>query len=63
MREQKTGGVAQDAVVGDHQRRGMRVAQVPTDKPDVLDRARAGLGPDAVIWVSWPKKAGFAGQT
>ena len=24
---------------------------------DVLDRARVGLGPDAVIWVSWPKKA------
>ena len=24
---------------------------------DVLDRARAGLGPDAVVWVSWPKKA------
>src|SRR5688500_17691619 len=24
---------------------------------DVLGRARAGLGPDAVVWVSWPKKA------
>jgi hypothetical protein len=24
---------------------------------DVLDRARAGLGPDAVVWISWPKKA------
>ena len=24
---------------------------------DVLDRARAGLVPDAVVWVSWPKKA------
>lgn len=24
---------------------------------DVLDRARTGLGPDAVVWVSWPKKA------
>lgn len=24
---------------------------------DVLDRARAGLGADAVVWVSWPKKA------
>jgi hypothetical protein len=24
---------------------------------EVLDRARAGLGPDAVVWVSWPKKA------
>ena len=24
---------------------------------DVLDRARVGLGPDAVVWVSWPKKA------
>jgi hypothetical protein len=23
---------------------------------DVLDRARAGLGPDAVVWLSWPKK-------
>jgi hypothetical protein len=25
---------------------------------DVLDRARAGLGSDAIVWVSWPKKAG-----
>jgi hypothetical protein len=24
---------------------------------EVLDRARAGLGPEAVVWVSWPKKA------
>src|SRR5690348_4809904 len=24
---------------------------------DVLDRARAGLGSEAVIWISWPKKA------
>ena len=24
---------------------------------DVLDRARAGLGSDAIVWVSWPKKA------
>jgi hypothetical protein len=24
---------------------------------DVLDRARAGLTPEAVIWISWPKKA------
>ena len=24
---------------------------------DVLGRARAGLGPEAVVWVSWPKKA------
>jgi hypothetical protein len=24
---------------------------------DVLERARAGLGPEAVVWVSWPKKA------
>jgi hypothetical protein len=24
---------------------------------DVLDRARAGLGNDAIVWVSWPKKA------
>ena len=24
---------------------------------DVLDRARAGLASDAIIWVSWPKKA------
>lgn len=24
---------------------------------DVLDRARAGLASDAIVWVSWPKKA------
>jgi hypothetical protein len=24
---------------------------------DVLDRTRAGLDPEAVVWVSWPKKA------
>ena len=24
---------------------------------EVLDRARAGLGSDAIVWVSWPKKA------
>ena len=24
---------------------------------DVLDRARAGLGAEAIVWVSWPKKA------
>ena len=24
---------------------------------EVLDRARAGLGGDAIVWVSWPKKA------
>jgi hypothetical protein len=24
---------------------------------EVLDRARAGLGPEAVVWISWPKKA------
>jgi hypothetical protein len=24
---------------------------------EVLDRARTGLGADAVVWVSWPKKA------
>jgi hypothetical protein len=24
---------------------------------DVLDRARAGLGSDAIVWISWPKKA------
>ena len=24
---------------------------------DVLDRARAGLGTEAIVWVSWPKKA------
>ena len=24
---------------------------------EVLDRARAGLGPEAIVWVSWPKKA------
>jgi hypothetical protein len=24
---------------------------------DVLDRSRAGLGAEAVVWVSWPKKA------
>ena len=24
---------------------------------ELLDRARATLGPDAVVWVSWPKKA------
>jgi hypothetical protein len=24
---------------------------------EVLDRARAGLGADAIVWVSWPKKA------
>jgi hypothetical protein len=24
---------------------------------DVLARARSALGPDAVVWVSWPKKA------
>jgi hypothetical protein len=24
---------------------------------EVLERARAGLGSDAVVWVSWPKKA------
>ena len=23
----------------------------------ILDRARAGLGSEAVIWISWPKKA------
>ena len=25
---------------------------------EVLDRARAGLGTEAVVWVSWPKKTG-----
>ena len=25
---------------------------------EVLDRARAGLGAEAIVWVSWPKKAG-----
>jgi hypothetical protein len=29
---------------------------------DVLDRARAGLGPDAVVWISWPKKASGLGS-
>jgi hypothetical protein len=30
---------------------------------DVLDRARAGLGPEAVIWISWPKKvSGIASE-
>jgi hypothetical protein len=29
---------------------------------DVLDRARAGLGPDAVVWLSWPKKASGIGS-
>jgi hypothetical protein len=24
---------------------------------DVLDRARAGLGSEAIVWISWPKKA------
>jgi hypothetical protein len=24
---------------------------------EVLDRARAGLGAEAIVWVSWPKKA------
>ena len=24
---------------------------------EVLDRARAGLGTEAIVWVSWPKKA------
>ena len=24
---------------------------------EVLDRARAGLGSDAIVWISWPKKA------
>ena len=24
---------------------------------EVLDRARAGLGSEAIVWVSWPKKA------
>src|SRR5690349_17495851 len=24
---------------------------------EILDRARTGLGPEAVVWVSWPKKA------
>ncbi len=24
---------------------------------EVLDRARAALGSDAIVWVSWPKKA------
>ena len=24
---------------------------------ELLDRARAGLGSDAIVWVSWPKKA------
>ncbi len=24
---------------------------------DVLDRARAGLVSDAIVWISWPKKA------
>jgi hypothetical protein len=24
---------------------------------DVLDRARAGLESDAIVWISWPKKA------
>ena len=24
---------------------------------EVLDRARAGLGHEAIVWVSWPKKA------
>ena len=24
---------------------------------EVLDRARAGLGPDAIVWISWPKQA------
>jgi hypothetical protein len=30
---------------------------------DVLDRARAGLASDAILWVSWPKKsAGLASE-
>jgi hypothetical protein len=24
---------------------------------EVLDRARAGLGSEAIVWISWPKKA------
>ena len=24
---------------------------------DILGRARASLGPEAIVWVSWPKKA------
>jgi hypothetical protein len=30
---------------------------------EVLDRCRARLGPDAVVWVSWPKKtSGIASE-
>jgi hypothetical protein len=29
---------------------------------EVLDRARAGLGSDAIVWISWPKKAAGLGS-